>query len=147
MGRRTRIGVAVLGSFSWGAAFLIGMPIMVLLVGYGLKELSRNGFALLPVFTVLVGIAVGVVFVERQRRAVPLLDRKLFGARMFRAGLLLTTVAARDRRRTGAAVLGVIGMAVVRAGGDTHHAFAGGLNASSVICAVTVLVAAGRPPD
>lgn len=293
------VGGAVLEFFWWGAAFLIGVPIMVLLLVfgpkwlpehrnpeparldlpsvalsllavlpavYGLKELSRHGFTVLPVFAVLVGIAAGIVFVGRQRRlTVPLLDLKLFGNRVFRAGLLLTTVAgitagntlfvslylqrvaelstldtalwmlpstlsmlvmiqlgplltrwvrpplviaaglvvaafgfliltqvdgdgslplmitgmvvqsigigpmaglcaimAMQAVRTeqagsaaalaetagefglamGVAVLGMVGMAVVRTGGDTHHALAGGLTVSSAICAATVLVAA-----
>lgn len=121
------LGGAVLEYFWWGAAFLLGVPIMVVLLVlgpkwlpehrnpeparldlpsvalsllavlpavFGLKELSRNGFAALPVFAVLVGIAAGVVFVWRQRRlTVPLLDLTLFGNRLFRAGLLLTLVA------------------------------------------------------
>ncbi len=121
------IGGAVLEHFWWGAAFLIGVPVMVALlvlgpvflpehrnpeparldlpsvvlslaavlpVVYGLKELSRNGFGVFSVIAVMAGLAAGHVFVARQRRlATPLLDLTLFGNRVFRAGLLLTTVA------------------------------------------------------
>lgn len=121
------IGGAVLEYFWWGAAFLIGVPVMVILLAlgpvwlpehrnpeparldlpsvalslaailpvvYGLKELSRNGFGVVPVGTVLVGTCAGYLFVTRQRRlATPLLDLTLFRNRVFRAGLLLTVVA------------------------------------------------------
>ncbi|GAB1515860.1 MFS transporter [Actinophytocola sp. KF-1] len=121
------IGGAVLEHFWWGAAFLIGVPVMaallvlgplwlpehrnpeparldlpsvalslaaVLPVVYGLKELSRNGFGVLPLVAVVIGLGAGHLFVRRQRRlATPLLDLALFGNRVFRAGLLLTVVA------------------------------------------------------
>jgi DHA2 family multidrug resistance protein-like MFS transporter len=121
------VGGAVLEYFWWGAAFLIGVPVMVvlLLLGprwlpehrnpdparldlpsvalsllavlpavYGLKELSRNGFSPLAVFTIVLGAGAGLLFVQRQRRlATPLLDLKLFRNKVFRAGLLLTLVA------------------------------------------------------
>lgn len=121
------IGGAVLEYFWWGAAFLIGVPVMVVLlvlgpvwlpeyrntqaarldlpsvalslaailpVVYGLKELSRNGFDVLPVAAILAGLAAGYAFVARQRGlATPLLDIRLFRNRVFRAGLLLTVVA------------------------------------------------------
>ncbi|MFI7680796.1 MFS transporter [Actinophytocola sp. NPDC049390] len=121
------IGGAVLEHFWWGAAFLIGVPVMVALlvlgpvflpehrnpeparldlpsvalslaavlpVVYGLKELSRNGFDTLPVIAVVAGLVAGHRFVARQRGlATPLLDLRLFGNRVFRAGLLLTMVA------------------------------------------------------
>lgn len=121
------VGGAVLEYFWWGAAFLLGVPVMIalLVLGpkwlpehrnpaparldlpsvalsllavlpavYGLKELSRNGFGAFPVFTIVLGVGAGIVFVARQRRLpVPLLDLKLFHNKVFRAGLLLTTVA------------------------------------------------------
>jgi DHA2 family multidrug resistance protein-like MFS transporter len=121
------IGGAVLEHFWWGAAFLIGVPVMAVLlvlgpvwlpehrnpaparldlpsaalslaavlpVVYGMKELSRNGFGVLPVLAVVAGLVAGRLFVARQRRlATPLLDLALFGNRLFRTALLLTTVA------------------------------------------------------
>ncbi len=121
------VGGAVLEYFWWGAAFLLGVPVMavLLLLGprwlpeyrnpeparldlpsaalsllavlaavYGLKDLSRNGFSPLAVFAILLGAGAGVVFVQRQRRlTTPLLDLKLFRNPVFRAALLLTTVA------------------------------------------------------
>jgi DHA2 family multidrug resistance protein-like MFS transporter len=121
------VGGAVLEYFWWGAAFLIGVPVMALLLilgprwlpehrnpaparldlpsvalsmlavlpaVYGLKELSRNGFDVLAVAAIVVGVAAGFLFVGRQRRlAEPLLDLTLFRNRTFRAALLLTMTA------------------------------------------------------
>jgi DHA2 family multidrug resistance protein-like MFS transporter len=56
---------------------------------YGVKELSRNGWEVLPVVAILVGIAFGVVFVRRQRwLSTPLLDLALFKLRNFSVPLL-----------------------------------------------------------
>ncbi|GIH16963.1 MFS transporter [Rugosimonospora africana] len=50
----------------------------------GLKELAQNGWHARPVGLVVVGLAVGAVFVRRQRRlADPLLDLRLFADRAF----------------------------------------------------------------
>ncbi|GGK91269.1 MFS transporter [Sphaerisporangium melleum] len=115
------VGGALLEHFWWGSAFLLGVPVMVLLliVGprllpeyrdpnagrldlasvalslaailpaiYGLKELARNGVQPLPVAALVIGIAIGVVFVSRQRRlASPLLDLRLFANRNFSAAM------------------------------------------------------------
>jgi MFS transporter, DHA2 family, multidrug resistance protein len=57
---------------------------------YGLKELARNGWQWFPAVALVVGIAVGVVFVQRQRRlASPLLDLRMFRNRTFSAALVL----------------------------------------------------------
>src|SRR5215207_1098192 len=115
------VGGALLESFWWGSAFLLGVPFMVLLlvlgpvllpeyrdtnagrldltsvalslaailpVIYGLKELARNGWEPLPIVSLMVGAAFGVVFAARQRRLTdPLLDLRLFANRAFSTGL------------------------------------------------------------
>jgi MFS transporter, DHA2 family, multidrug resistance protein len=111
------VGGILLEHFWWGSAFLLGVPVMVLLliVGprllpeyrdpaasrldlasvalslaailpaiYGLKELARTGAHPAPVIALVVGVAVGVVFVLRQRTLrSPLLDLRLFANRDF----------------------------------------------------------------
>ncbi|WP_248959860.1 MFS transporter [Sphaerisporangium perillae] len=111
------VGGLLLEHFWWGSAFLLGVPVMVLLliVGprllpeyrdpnpgrldlasvalslaailpaiYGLKELARTGVHAVPVAALIAGIAVGAVFVLRQRKlASPLLDLRLFANRSF----------------------------------------------------------------
>jgi DHA2 family multidrug resistance protein-like MFS transporter len=54
----------------------------------GLKSLARDGWRLTPVLLLVVGLAIGVVFVRRQRGlADPLLDLRLFASRTFSATL------------------------------------------------------------
>ena len=115
------IGGVMLEWFWWGAAFLLGVPIMVLLlftgpallpeqrdpqaartdltsvglsltavlcVIYGLTELATVGVSPGPVVAVVVGTAVGVVFVIRQLRLPePLIDVRLFRRPAFSASL------------------------------------------------------------
>ncbi|MEU6077427.1 MFS transporter [Micromonospora sp. NPDC047074] len=115
------VGGAMLGTFWWGSVFLIGLPVMLLLlilgpillpeykapeagrldllsavlslatllpVIYGVKQLAAHGFGVPQLLSLLVGLAVGVVFVLRQRRLEhPLLDLRLFGNRTLRAAL------------------------------------------------------------
>jgi DHA2 family multidrug resistance protein-like MFS transporter len=60
----------------------------ILPVIYGLKELARNGGQPLPVASVVVGLVVGVVFVQRQRALTsPLLDLRLFASCTFSSAL------------------------------------------------------------
>jgi MFS transporter, DHA2 family, multidrug resistance protein len=57
---------------------------------YGLKELARSGARPLPLVALIAGLAVGAVFVHRQRGlASPLLDLRLFGNRPLRASLVI----------------------------------------------------------
>jgi DHA2 family multidrug resistance protein-like MFS transporter len=106
------IGGIMLQFFWWGSVFLLGVPVMVLLliVGpkllpeasnpqagkldlvsvllsllallptiYGIKELARHGWAVVPLVTLVLGLAFGVAFVRRQKQlAHPLLDLRLF---------------------------------------------------------------------
>jgi DHA2 family multidrug resistance protein-like MFS transporter len=61
----------------------------VLPVVYGVKLMAEDGFAVLPVLAALGGLAVGAVFVRRQRRRPdPLIDVRLFAGRAFSAALL-----------------------------------------------------------
>jgi DHA2 family multidrug resistance protein-like MFS transporter len=62
---------------------------------YGLKGLARNGWQWLPAIALVFGIAVGMVFVQRQRHLeYPLLKLRLFGNRTFTAALALFFVTA-----------------------------------------------------
>ncbi|MBG6092075.1 MFS transporter [Actinomadura viridis] len=57
---------------------------------YGLKEIARTGLHPVPVLAIAAGIALGVVFVRRQRRlADPMVDLRLFGDRVFSATLAI----------------------------------------------------------
>lgn len=117
------IGGVLLEFFWWGSVFLLGVPVMVILliaaplllpeyrdpdagkldllsvalslaailpVIYGLKEIARNGWEPLTLAVIVAGLAVGAVFVARQRRlSSPLLDLKLFRHGAFTAALLI----------------------------------------------------------
>jgi MFS transporter, DHA2 family, multidrug resistance protein len=120
------IGGVVLEYFWWGAVFLIGVPVMllllavgpvllpeyrdpeagrldllsaglslvsVLLVIYGLKRMAEGGLGWLPVLSIIVGVAVGMLFVRRQRRlADPFIDLRLFRSPAFSASLAAYTL-------------------------------------------------------
>jgi DHA2 family multidrug resistance protein-like MFS transporter len=62
--------------------------VAVLGVVYGLKETAQDGFGLTPAVSILVGLAVGFLFVVRQRRlADPMVDVSLFRIPSFSAAL------------------------------------------------------------
>lgn len=116
------IGGVLMAHFWWGSVFLLGVPLMVLLVLigpkllpeakdpnpgkldgisavlsllallpiiYGIKELTRYGWAVIPVVALVVGLGFGVVFIRRQRRiASPLLDVKLLRNPVVSGGLI-----------------------------------------------------------
>lgn len=118
------VGGVLLQNFWWGSAFLLGVPVMVLVlvfgpsllpeyrdpdagrldlvsvalslatilpVVYGLKEVAKAGLDPGPVAAIVVGLAVGVVFVRRQTRlSSPLLDLRLFANRLFTGALGLS---------------------------------------------------------
>ena len=66
----------------------------VLSVIYGLKRLAEHGWGWLPALTIAAGVAVGVVFLRRQRRlADPLVDLDLFRSPAFSAALVTYTLA------------------------------------------------------
>lgn len=117
------LGGVLLRFFWWGSVFLIGVPVMVLLlvIGprllpesdrdgagridapsvalslgsillavYGIKALARDGWQPAGLATLVAGVALGAVFLTRQRRlAEPLVDLSLFGRPEFRIGLTL----------------------------------------------------------
>ncbi|MGQ9426387.1 MFS transporter [Gilvimarinus sp. F26214L] len=107
------VGGAILEFYWWGAAFLLGVPVMVLLlisgpillpefrdenagrldfasallsiasllmIMYGLKDMARNGLALVPLLVIVLGAMVGLVFVRRQRT----LEDPMFELGLFR---------------------------------------------------------------
>ena len=66
----------------------------VLLVIYGLKRAAEDGFGWLPALTILAGIAVGTVFLRRQRTLTdPLIDLQLFREPAFSVALITYTLA------------------------------------------------------
>ncbi|GAA3469243.1 MFS transporter [Nonomuraea roseola] len=120
------IGGVLLEFFWWGSVFLLGVPVMLVLLVtapfllpeyrdpaagrldlfsvalslaavlpfvYGLKEITRYGWQPLPILIALAGLAVGAVFVARQRGlAHPVLDVRLFRSPAFTASLLISTL-------------------------------------------------------
>jgi DHA2 family multidrug resistance protein-like MFS transporter len=121
------VGGVLLEHFWWGSVFLVGVPVMVVLVAlapvllpefkdphagrldltsaalsiaavlavvYGLKQIAENGLGGVAALSIAAGLAVGVVFVRRQRTlADPLLDLGLFRIRAFSAALGTETLA------------------------------------------------------
>jgi DHA2 family multidrug resistance protein-like MFS transporter len=117
------LGGLVLEFFWWGAAFLLAVPVMALLLAlgprllpeyrdpeagrpdlpsaalslaavlamiFGLKQIAQDGLGWLPALSILAGLAVGVVFVRRQRKlADPFIDLRLFRLPAFSASLAL----------------------------------------------------------
>ncbi|MCF6467946.1 MFS transporter [Nonomuraea sp. MG754425] len=118
------VGGALLENFWWGSAFLLGVPVMLLLVVvgplllpeyrdpaqagpldplsvalslaailpvvHGLKDLAANGLRPEAAVAIVAGLALGAVFVRRQRvLAAPLLDLRLFAGRQVSAALTL----------------------------------------------------------
>ncbi len=68
--------------------------VAVLSVIFGLKQIAQNGLGLVPALSIGCGVAVGVLFVRRQRRlADPLVDVGLFRRPAFSASLVTFTLA------------------------------------------------------
>ena len=120
------LGGILLEYFWWGSVFLLGVPIMVLLlvlgpvllpefrdpeagrldllsaaqslaavllVIYGLKKLAEDGPGWPPALSILAGLAVGVLFVHRQRTLThPLIELQLFRVPAFNASLAAYTL-------------------------------------------------------
>ena len=148
------VGGALLEFFWWGSVFLLGVPVMLLLllcgpwllpefrdenagrqdlpsallsvamvlaVIYGLKDLARNGVHAAPFLSMLLGLALAVVFTRRQRRlSEPMFDLSLFRSRHFStsvAAMMLTILAL-----SGAWLMvfqylqGVLGLSPLQAG-------------------------------
>ena len=67
--------------------------VAVLAVVYGLKQTAQDGFGYVPALTIVVGLVLGLVFVQRQRRlADPLIDLRLFRIPAFSASLAAYTL-------------------------------------------------------
>ena len=120
------LGGVLLEYFWWGSVFLLGVPVMVLLlvVGprllpeyrdphagrldllsaglslaavllliYGLKQIAVYGPGWMPTLSIAAGLALGVVFLRRQRMlADPLIDLRLFTAPAFSVSLATYTL-------------------------------------------------------
>ncbi|WP_191060847.1 MFS transporter, partial [Geminicoccus harenae] len=68
--------------------------VAVLAVIYGIKHSAEAGFGLLPALAILAGLAVGLLFVRRQRRLDdPLIDVSLFRIPSFSAALLINLLS------------------------------------------------------
>jgi DHA2 family multidrug resistance protein-like MFS transporter len=114
-------GGALLAHFWWGSVFLLGIPVMLLLlvvgpmllpehrnegagrvdvgsaamsvvavlgVIYGMKDIATHGVGLPSILSIVGGLAVGALFVLRQKRlADPLLDLGLFSTPRFGSAL------------------------------------------------------------
>jgi MFS transporter, DHA2 family, multidrug resistance protein len=66
----------------------------VLLVIYGIKQLAQDGLGPEPALSVVAGLAVGWLFVRRQRTlADPLVDLSLFASRTFSGSLATLTLS------------------------------------------------------
>jgi DHA2 family multidrug resistance protein-like MFS transporter len=66
----------------------------VLAVIYGLKEIAQGGLGWTPILSILVGVAVGILFVRRQRTlADPLIDLRLFQIPTFNVSLATNMIA------------------------------------------------------
>ncbi|MER5771777.1 MFS transporter [Streptomyces sp. NPDC001985] len=121
------IGGVMLEYWWWGSVFLLGVPVMVILLVaapfvlpeyrdpaggridlvsvvlslaailpmiYGLKEVARSGWELVPALAIVVGLAVGALFVKRQGTLEhPLMDISLFKRGAFTASLLVLMFA------------------------------------------------------
>ncbi|WP_158887972.1 MFS transporter [Amycolatopsis anabasis] len=67
----------------------------ILPIIYALKETAKDGVSLVKVIVLAVGLAIGVVFVRRQRGlADPMLDLRLFRVRAFSAAVSIMLVGA-----------------------------------------------------
>ncbi len=119
------MGGFLLEYFWWGSVFLLGVPVMVILliagplllpeykdphpgrfdllsagmslvavltVIYGIKQVAQYGVDVLPILSIVVGLAIGVAFVRRQQTLEdPLLDLRLFKVRAFSTSLITYT--------------------------------------------------------
>ncbi|MEC4017235.1 MFS transporter [Streptomyces sp. H27-D2] len=80
-----------------GTFDLLSVPLSmgaVLPVVYGLKKLASDGFSVPMILAIAAGLAVGALFVHRQRTtAHPMIDPALFRSRGFGAGIGLNSLA------------------------------------------------------
>ncbi len=120
------VGGLLLEYFWWGSVFLIGVPVMLILLGaglrllpeyrdpnpgkfdllsagmslvavlaviYGLKLVAEHGFGVVAITSVILGVVIGILFVQRQRKLTdPLIDLRLFRVPAFSASLATYTI-------------------------------------------------------
>lgn len=120
------VGGVLLQFFWWGSVFLLGVPVMLLLLAlgprllpeyrdpnagrldllsaalslsavllliYGVKLVAQEGIDLVSSLSMAAGLALGIVFVRRQRRlADPLIDLNLFRLPVFSAAMVMYTL-------------------------------------------------------
>jgi len=120
------VGGALLEHFWWGSVFLVGVPVMVLLLAtgpillpeyrdpqagrpdiasallsiaavlgviYGLKQFVQEGFGLVATLSVVVGLALSVVFIHRQQvLEEPLVDLTLFRSAAFNVSVAISVL-------------------------------------------------------
>ena len=120
------VGGVMLEYYWWGSVFLIGVPVMVLLlilgpillpefrnphaqrldlpsaalsliavlaVIYGIKRIAEDDAGIRALLSIVIGIAIGVVFVRRQRLlSDPLIELRLFRKPAFSAALAVYTL-------------------------------------------------------
>jgi DHA2 family multidrug resistance protein-like MFS transporter len=68
--------------------------VAILTVIYGLKEIAQDGFGLIPAASIVIGLIVGALWVQRQRGlADPMIDVGLFRIRTFNAALAVNFLA------------------------------------------------------
>ncbi|RPJ42127.1 MAG: MFS transporter, partial [Chloroflexi bacterium] len=66
----------------------------ILAMIFGLKQIAQNGFDWLPALSILAGLAIGWLFLRRQRRlADPLIDLRLFHSLIFNVSLATNVLA------------------------------------------------------
>ena len=79
------------GKLDFVSAFLSLAAVLSMI--FGLKKIAENGFAWLPVLSILMGTVVGWLFLRRQRRLTdPMIDLKLFKVPAFSAALTIYTL-------------------------------------------------------
>jgi DHA2 family multidrug resistance protein-like MFS transporter len=169
------IGGIVLEYFWWGSVFLIGVPVMlllllvgprllpefrdpnagrldilsaaeslaaVLLVIYSLKQIAEDGLGWQPTLSMVAGLIIGTLFVQRQRNlADPLIDLRLFKVPAFSASLATYTIGTLVA--FGAYIFIaqhlqlVLGLSPLRAGLATVPSMAAFIVASALIPAIS----------
>ena len=118
----------------WSAAQSMAAVLMII---YGLKQLAEHGINATPLACIAAGIAIGVLFVQRQRTLeTPLVDVSLFRARTFSvplAAYFSATFVAFGAFLFNAQYLQlVLGLGPLRAGAWLLPAFAGYIAGSAL---------------
>jgi DHA2 family multidrug resistance protein-like MFS transporter len=79
------------GTLDFTSAFLSLAAVLSMI--FGLKKIAEDGFGLLPAFSIITGIIIGVLFLRRQRMLKdPMIDLNLFTVPAFNAALTIYTL-------------------------------------------------------